>query len=143
MQRTKMFHLLLRVVLLGVIGSYLWGCSSSSEPQPAAPQSTTPSDQPLTNEDIVSPANVQMSQVTGRVLDAAGTPVFEAQVFAVGIGAPEMMAITDEKGGYIWALPTGVFTMTAQKEGYVSQTEEIELENSESLTLDFVLQKEP
>lgn len=69
------------------------GCTSTNASDPDAV--------PVTNETPVVTTPSVSQIVQGRVTDGTGTPVSEAIVIAEGPGAPEMAAITNEKGIFL------------------------------------------
>lgn len=111
------------------------GCTSTNASDPDAV--------PVTNETPVVTTPSVSQIVQGRVTDGTGTPVSEAIVIAEGPGAPEMAAITNEKGEYFWDLPEGTFTLTVTKDGFSSQSTTIALTVGQTLVQDFVLTPAP
>ena len=98
---------------------------------------------PVTNETPFSITPPVSQIVQGKVADTAGQPVVEAVVAASGPGVPEIAAITNESGEYIWSLPVGTFTLTVIKEGFESQSSTVTLTSGQTLVHDFVISPAP
>ena len=82
--------------------------------------------------------NAQTGQITGQVVDAATQrPLGEVQVFIEGSG---LGALTRVDGRYlILNVPVGVNTVTAQRIGMETQTQQITVAAGASISVDFSL----
>lgn len=137
-QRTK--RLIVSVVCLVLL--VVAGCSA----MPQSNQSgADPQSQPVTSDDGNSGSTTSDGAVvTGLVTDASGNPLGEATVTVPrgSVAVPEMAVITSSDGSYQWDLPAGTFTLEVHKDGYATASAEVNIAASESITQDFMLQKQ-
>lgn len=80
----------------------------------------------LSNVHYTGQDEIKAWSVSGKVLDDKGAPIEGAEVNAGG----QFAATTDSAGAYSLYLPDGAYTVTASKDGYRSQTEMIEVDQT-------------
>ena len=88
---------------------------------------------------LVSSAGAQ--QVTGRVMDdRTGQPIAAVQVFIADTG---IGALTQQNGRYLLLnVPAGTHTLSVQRIGFGTQTQEITVAAGETVVLDFQLREQ-
>src|SRR5690242_15247436 len=82
----------------------------------------------------------QSSQLTGRVLDAAGAPIEGAVVVATPSGAS---AASDKAGEFSLALDPGSYTVKITKDGFADSLQTIQFSQAQQEARDFPLQIAP
>ena len=89
---------------------------------------------------VVAP-NVDAQQLTGRVTDQqTGSPLAAVQVFIAGSG---LGALTQQNGRYLLLnVPAGTHTLTAERIGYRSVTQQVTVGAGETVVQDFALSEE-
>jgi cephalosporin hydroxylase len=83
-----------------------------------------------------------MSVIFGRVTDKNKIPIVNAKVRIIEGTAPypEIIALTDEHGEYdIDYISAGRFTVSVEKEGYLTQKKTTKVGIGEEVRVDFVL----
>ena len=84
---------------------------------------------------------VSAQQITGRVTDSqSGQPVAAVQVFIAGSG---IGALSQQNGRYLLLnVPAGTHELTAERIGYVSVTQQVNVAAGETVVLDFQLREQ-
>ncbi len=111
----------------------------------AAPEDQSVSSDQITPTGASTSASAALTQVKGKVTDAAGNPIVAAGVAVTksSTGVPEILVLSNEKGEYVWELPAGEFTLTAHLDGYADESKDIALKEGQTLELNFQLEKQP
>lgn len=103
-------------------------------------------DQPVSSDKpAATSAPMSDTRVYGTVTDMNGRPLAEVGIAVTSGTAPyrEILMLSGEDGNYIWSLPPGKFTLNASKDGYRSQSREVEVKDKEATRLDFKLETLP
>ena len=76
---------------------------------------------------VAAQENLGRGRIAGQVVDAAGAPVAGAKVVAqIQSGSTQLDTMTDKKGHFaIAGLGSGVWRVTASKEGYASAATDV------------------
>ena len=94
---------------------------------------------------VLSASSLGAQQVLGRVTDQqSGQPIAQVQVYIVGpTGAPAQGGLSQQNGRYLLLnVPPGTYTVTAQRIGFRTQTQQITVTAGQPAQLDFALSEE-
>lgn len=91
--------------------------------------------------DPAPPAEQSVGTITGRVEDArSGQPLASVQIYVAGL---DIGVLTQQNGRYLLQdVPEGTHTLTAERIGYRSATQEVTVGNDETVVQDFALAEE-
>ena len=115
----------------------------STPTTPAGPQATTPPKYEVLKPGIgpiakVTPGQIKLASVTGKVLNEKGQPVPGAKVAVGGAGS----VLTNSQGKFtVKNLKPGKHQVTATAPGYKAETRKIALEPGEVESVEFTLKK--